>query len=161
MKKLAIFTIIALGLLLFLAWLIGSITTAMDRNRVAIAQAQANIEQARAMQEAAIAAQDAARAAQIASAGQTTVSTLNAVLFGMVLAAVIAFAAVFVYLRWFRETPQTVERIHIPPALRESLPESDPQQAMLQQLSQMMLLELLQRQMERLPQPRPEDEYDA
>jgi hypothetical protein len=158
MKKLFAFTLFVVAILLILAWLGTGIATVMGRNRVAIAQAQANIEQARAMQEAAIAAQEAAHAAQIASAGQTTVSIINAILFGMVLTAIIAFAVIFVYLRFFREATQpTTTRVHIPSIPREHLPEADPQQALLQQMTQMMILEILQRQMERLPQSLGED----
>ena len=138
--------------LLGLTWAGASLATSFDRNRVAIAQAQAAIEQARAAQEAAIAAQEAAQAAQIASAGQTTISTFQSVLFGMVLAAIIGFAAVFVYLRFFRPATQPVTRIHIPSQHQEPLPDVDPQQALLQQMTQIMLLEMLGRQMERLPQ---------
>ena len=156
MKRLSIFVgLIAAGLL-GLLWLGTGIATEMDRNRVAILEAQANIEQARAMQESARAAQEAAQAAQIASAGQSTVSVMVAVLFGMVLAAVIGFAALYVYLRFFRETPQPAERIHIP-VPRERLPQVDPQQAMLQQMTQMMMLEMLSRYSERLPAPRQEE----
>ena len=157
MRKLTLIAgLIAAGLL-GLLWLGAGIATEIDRNRVAILEAQANIEQARAMQESARAAQEAAQAAQIASAGQSTVSVMVAVLFGMVLAAVIGFAALYVYLRFFRETPQTAERIHIP-APRERLPQVDPQQAMLQQMTQMMMLEMLNRYSERLPAPRQEGE---
>ena len=157
MRKLTLITgLIAAGLL-GLLWLGTSIATEIDRNRVAILEAQANIEQERAMQESARAAQEAAQAAQIASAGQGTVSVMVAVLFGMVLAAVIGFAALYVYLRFFRETPQPAERIHIP-VPRERLPQVDPQQAMLQQMTQMMMLEMLSRYSERLPAPRQEGE---
>ena len=158
MRKLTLITgLIAAGLL-GLLWLGTGIVTEIDRNRAAILEAQANIEQARAMQESARAAQEAAQAAQIASAGQSTVSVMVAVLFGMVLAAVIGFAALYVYLRFFRETPQPAERIHIPAAPRERLPQVDPQQAMLQQMTQMMMLEMLSRYSERLPAPRQEGE---
>ena len=149
MKQISIFIFIVV--LIGLLFVGSSLVLNFNRNRVTIVQAQAAIEQARAVQEA-------ARAAQIASAGQTTVSTLNALLFGMVLVSIIGFAATFVYLRFFRTTRQPVERVHIPSAPSERLPQVDPQQAMLQQMTQMLLLELLGRYTARLSQQNPDND---
>jgi len=120
----------------------------VSQNRVAIAQAQAAIEQARA-------AQDAAKAAQIASAGQTALGIGQTIILILVLAALVGFAAVYVYLRFFRRAPAAETQVHALPSYQPPrISQPDNQQLLMQQMQQMnqlLMMEMLTQRRQALP----------
>lgn len=114
----------------------------LTQNRVAIVQAQAAIEQAHA-------AQEAAKAAQIASAGQAAMGIGQTIVLLLVILAVLGFAALYVYLHFFKNVPDAshpANSSRFPSQMGQpSLPQIDPQQLLLQQMmtQQAVLLEIL------------------
>ena len=113
MKNFPVAITLIVGVLLGIVWLGASTAVDLGRNYTSILEAQASIEQARAIQEAAV-------AVQIASAGQTRVSTINSLLLGGINAAIIGFAVVYVYLRWYRP-PQPGSPPPVQPPRRRSM----------------------------------------